>query len=120
MRPGGVFAAALMDLGDEAVGSEYLPPGPDMRDVDGWVYSSQPVALRPLEGGTAISIDRVRTVVAPDGERTSSDCQVRLALLAPDEFEEEVTAAGLVLAGRRTVAPTEDHVGSVVVVAAAP
>lgn len=120
MRPGGVFAAALMDLGDEAVGSEYLPPGPDMRDVDGWVYSSQPVALRPLEGGTAISIDRVRTIVAPDGERTSSDYRIRLQLLSPDEFEEEVAAAGLVLTGRRAVAPTEDHVGSVVVVATAP
>jgi SAM-dependent methyltransferase len=120
LRPGGVFAAALMDLGDEVVGAEYVPPSPDMRDVDGWVYSSQPVALRPLDGGAAISIDRVRTIVAPDGGRTLSDNQIRLELLAPETFEEEVAAAGLVLAGRRVVAPTDDHVGSVVVVATAP
>ena len=120
LRPGGLFAAALMDLGDEVVGPEYIPPGPDMRDVDGWVYSSQPVALRPLDGGAAISIDRVRTIVAPDGELTTSQNQIRLELLSPEEFEEEAAAAGLILGGRRLIAPTDDHVGSVVVVATAP
>lgn len=120
LQPGGMFAAALMDLGDEAVGDEYLPPGPDMRDLDGWVYSSQPVALRPLDGGNAISIDRVRTIVAPDGARTSADSQIRLELLSPDTFEQEVAAAGLQPAGRRTVDQTDDHVGSTVVLATAP
>ena len=120
LRPGGLFAAALMDLGDEVVGPEYIPPGPDMRDVDGWVYSSQPVGLRALDDGTAISIDRVRTIVAPDGELTTSENQIRLELLSPEEFEEEAAAAGLILGGRRLIAPTDDHVGSVVVVATAP
>lgn len=120
LRPGGLFAAALMDLEGEDVGDEYIPPGPDMRDVDGWVYSSQPVAVRPLDGGTAISLDRLRTIVTPDGARTSASSAIRLELLSPDGFEEEVAAAGLVLAGRRLVAPTEDHVGSVVVLATAP
>jgi hypothetical protein len=117
LRPGGLFAGALMDLEGEAVGGEYVPPGPDMRDVEGWVYSSQPVALRPLDGGAAISVDRVRTIIAPDGGRNSTSSETRLELLSPDEFEEEIAAAGLVLAGRRFVAPTEDHVGSVVVLA---
>ena len=120
LRPGGLFAAALMDLGDEVVGPEYIPPGPDMRDVDGWVYSSQPVGLRALDDGAAISIDRVRTIVAPDGELTTSQNQIRLELLSPEEFEEEAAAAGLILGGRRLIAPTDDHVGSVVVVATAP
>jgi hypothetical protein len=91
-----------------------------MRDVDGWVYSSQPVALRLLESGTAMSVDRMRTVIAPDGDRTSTPSEVRLELLSPDDLEEEVAASGLVPAGRRIVAATEDHVGSVVVLAAAP
>jgi SAM-dependent methyltransferase len=120
LRPAGVFACALMDLGDEVVGGEYLPPGPDMRDVDGWVYSSQPIGLRPVERGAAISIDRVRTVIAPDGARTSSSSAIRLELLSPEELEEEVTAAGLTPAGRRVIAATEDYVGSVVVLATAP
>lgn len=120
LRPGGLFAAALIDLDGEAVGDEYIPPGPDARDVDGWVYSSQPVAVRPLDSGTAISLDRIRTIVAPDGARTSASSEIRLELLSPDEFEDEVAASGLMLAGRRLVAPTEDHVGSVVVLATAP
>jgi SAM-dependent methyltransferase len=118
--PGGLFAAALMSLEGEGVGEEYIPPGPDMRDVDGWVYSSQPVAVRPLDGGVAISLDRLRTIVAPDGERTSEPSEIRLELLSPEEFEDEIEAAGLVLAGRRVIPPTDDHVGSVVVLATAP
>jgi SAM-dependent methyltransferase len=119
LRPRGLFAAALMSLEGEDVGDEYIPPGPDMRDVDGWVYSSQPVALRPLDGGSAISLDRVRTIVAPDGARTSEPSEIRLELLSPDQYEEEIAAVGLVLAGRRVIPPTEDHVGSVVVLATA-
>jgi SAM-dependent methyltransferase len=120
LRPGGLFAAALMELEDEPLGDEYIPPVPDIREVDGCVYSSQPVGLRPLDSGAAISLDRVRTTVAPGGERTSAASQIRLQLLTADAFEEEVAAAGLALAGRRTVAPTEDHVGSVVVLGTAP
>jgi len=119
LRPGGTFAAALMDLAGEPLGGDYVPPGPDLRDVDGYVYSSQPVGLRSVEGGAAISVDRVRTVIDPRGERTSTANEIRLELLSPDVLEEEVVAAGLVLAGRRTVPATEDHVGSVVVLATA-
>jgi SAM-dependent methyltransferase len=120
LRPGGLFGAALMNLDGEDVGDEYIPPGPDMRDVDGWVYSSQPVAVRPLDGGSAISLDRVRTIVAPDGARTSAPSEIRLELVSPDQFEQEIAAAGLVLAGRRVIQPTDDHVGSIVVLATAP
>ena len=120
LRPGGLFGAALMSLEGEDVGDEYIPPGPDMRDVDGWVYSSQPVAVRLLDRGSAISLDRLRTIVAPDGGRTSEPSEIRLELLSPDQYEDEVAVAGLALAGRREIAPTEDHVGSVVVLATAP
>jgi SAM-dependent methyltransferase len=120
LRPGGLFAGVLMELGDEPIGDEYVPPVPDMREVDGWIYSSRPVALRPLDGGAAISLDRERTVVAPNGERTRTSSEIRLELVRVDEFEEEVAAAGLVLAGRRVIPPTDDHVGSVVVLATAP
>jgi SAM-dependent methyltransferase len=120
LRPGGLFAGALMELADEPLGEEYIPPVPDMREVDGCVYSSQPVALRPVDGGAAISLDRVRTTVALDGARTSTASEIRLELLSADAFEEEVAAAGLELAGRRVVGPTDDHVGSVVVLATAP
>jgi SAM-dependent methyltransferase len=120
LRPGGTFAGALMDLGDEAIGDEYVPPVPDLREVDGWVYSSQPIGLRPVDTGAAISLERMRTVVSPSGERTRTEAEVRLELVSADVIEEEAAAAGLVLAGRRVIGPTEDHVGSVVVLATAP
>jgi SAM-dependent methyltransferase len=120
LRPGGYFAGALMELEDEPLGEEYVPPVPDMREVDGWVYSSQPVGLRPVDGGAAIFLDRVRTTVTPGGKRTSTATEIRLELLAPHEFEREAVKAGLKVLGRRFVAPTVDHVGSIVVVASAP
>ena len=117
LRPGGMFAGALMELENEPIGAQYVPPVPDMRDVDGWIYSSQPVALRPVDGGRAISLDRVRTVVTPSGERTSTASEIRVELLSADAFEQEVAAAGLTAAGRRVIEPTDDHVGSAVVLA---
>jgi SAM-dependent methyltransferase len=120
LRPGALFAGALMELEDEPLGEEYVPPVPDMREVNGWVYSSQPVGLRPVDDGAAISLDRVRTTVAPNGKRTSTATEIRLELLAPHAFEREAAAAGLKVLGRRFVAPTVDHVGSIIVVASAP
>jgi SAM-dependent methyltransferase len=120
LRPGGLFAASLMDLEGEPLGEEYGPPPPDMREVDGWVYSSQSVAVLPIERGRAIAIDRVRTAVAPDGAQRKSLSRVRLELVAPEALEREMQAAGLVLRDRRIIPPTEEHVGSIVVIGAAP
>ena len=120
LRPGGVFAATLMDLEGEPLGEEYGPPPPDMREVDGWVYSSQSVGVYPIDRGRAIAIDRIRTAVAPDGRQRKSMYRIRLELLAPDQFEREMQAAGLVVQGRQAIAPTEEHVGSIVVIATAP
>jgi SAM-dependent methyltransferase len=116
LRPGGLFAAALMDLEGEVVGDDYTPPTPDMREVEEWVYSSQPVAIRPVNGGKAIVLDRVRTAVSPDGEQQTSVSCVRLELVSPEVLEREMQAAGLQVRPRRMIPPTEEHVGSVVVV----
>jgi SAM-dependent methyltransferase len=120
LRPGGLFAAALMNLEGELLGEEYGPPPPDMRDVDGWVYSSQSVALAPIDNGRAIAIDRIRTAVAPDGGQRKSTYRIRLELLEPDQLEREMQAAGLVVRDRRVIPPTEEHVGSIVAIATAP
>jgi SAM-dependent methyltransferase len=117
LRPGGSFAAALLDLSGEPLDAEYLPPLPDMREKQGCVYSSQPVAIRLLDGGRAISLDRERRVVSPEGEVHVSAHRVRLELVSPQELAQEVSAAGFVPEAETAIAPTEDHVGSVVVVA---
>ena len=107
-----------MDLEGEVVGDEYAPPTPDMREIERWVYSSQPVAIRPVDGN-AIVLDRVRTVVSPEGEQETSVSCVRLELVSPETVEREMQAAGLTVQPRRIIPPTDDHVGSVVVMGAA-
>jgi SAM-dependent methyltransferase len=117
LRPGGLFAAALLDLHGEAVGEDYAPSVPDMSEQDGWVYSSRPVAVRIIDSGAAISLDRMRRAVSPGGEVSEQLSQVRLELVSPPDLESEARAAGLVPGPRHWIPPTEDHVGSVVVTA---
>jgi SAM-dependent methyltransferase len=119
LRPGGRFAAALLDLSGEPLDGDYTPPLPDIREVGGWVYSSQPVAIRSLEGGAAISLDRLRRAVSPEGDLVESFVEVRLELVSAAGLEEEATAAGLVPESHIAIPATDDHVGSVVVVARA-
>jgi SAM-dependent methyltransferase len=115
LRPTGVFAAALLDLSGEPTDGDYLPPPPDMRESDGWVWSSQAVEIRLLDGGAAIALDRHRRAVSPRGEIAESENSVRLEMLACDELEDELEEAGMAPAGRRPIPPTRDHVGSIVV-----
>jgi SAM-dependent methyltransferase len=119
LRPGGVFAATLMNLEDELVGDEYGPPRPDVREVNHWVFSSLSLAANLVERGRAIQIDRLRTAVSPEGEQHTTIDEVRLELVSPAFLEREVAAAGLDIQEQRTIPPTE-HVGSVVVIARLP
>jgi SAM-dependent methyltransferase len=116
LRPGGVFAATLMNLEGELVGDEYGAPPADVRDVDEWVFSSLSLAANVVERGRALQIDRLRTAVSPDGKRHTTVDKVRLELVSPALLEREVAAAGLVIQEQREIPPTE-HVGSVVVIA---
>jgi SAM-dependent methyltransferase len=116
LRDRGLFAAALLDIEGETTGDDYLPPVPDMREQDGWVWSSQPVAIRLLEGGTALTLDRTRRAVSPGGEMAESEDSVRLELLSCGKLEEELRAVGIEPVERRAIAATDDHVGSLVVI----
>ncbi len=109
--PGGVVAAAL--AAPPAYEGE-VRPLPDMREADGWVWSSQPVAIRSRPEG--IAVERLREVVSPAGRRTVSEDVVVLARVTADDLEEAGRAAGLRPLPRRSVDPTDDYVGSEVVV----
>lgn len=115
LEPGGTFAAALLaeDAGRSAQETD-VRPLPDVREHDGWVYSSLPVAVRSEPGGYVVS--RLRQVVSPTGELTETTDDIRLARLSADRFESEAAAAGLSPRERIAIAPTADHVGSVVCV----
>jgi SAM-dependent methyltransferase len=113
LKPGGLLAAALADPFEGVPVDSALPPMPDVREQDGWVLSSTPVAVRPEPG--AVAVERVRQVVSPRGELAESVVTIRLENLDPDLLEREAAEAGFRAIGRRLVPETPDHVGSTVV-----
>jgi SAM-dependent methyltransferase len=113
LAPGGVLACALADAMEGFDAAHTEPPLPDLLERDGWIFASQPTAVRLDADGT--TIERIRQTVAPDGTRTAEGDAVRLDRLDGDAFEAEGIAAGLHAAGRRFVEMTEEHVGSEVV-----
>ncbi len=66
---------------------ELAPPLPDVREEDGWVYSSTPVDVREENGATAI--DRLRQAVSPSGELDESMATILLDSVTPEELETE-------------------------------
>ena len=118
LRPGGLLACAIADALEGFDAEHAEPPLPDVIERDGWVYASQPVAVRPGAEGT--TIERIRQTVSPDGARTTDGDAVVLDRVDSDALEAEGVAAGLLAAGRRFVEMTDDHVGSEIVLWRAP
>jgi len=111
LAPGGLVAAAIADL--TPYEGEFQPM-PDMGEREGWVFSSQPLAIRARDDGMAI--ERLREIVSPAGVRTSAVDVVVLAPTQPDELEAAGRAAGLRVLPRREAPETDYYVGSTVVV----
>ena len=114
LEAGGVLAAAIAeDLpAFEPRNPGDLPP-PDIREHAGWVYASQPVAVR--DRGAATVLERRREAVAPDGTRHEREDVVRLDRISAANLEREASLAGLSPLPGVDVPPTRDHVGSRVV-----
>jgi SAM-dependent methyltransferase len=118
LGPGGRLAIAIADELEPFDVTDGLPgPLPDVREVDGTVYSSRPTAVR--DAGDAWILERRRETVTPTGAHAVERDVIRLDRLDPDTLEREGAAAGLRRAGRATIAPTDEYVGSTVVVFAA-
>ena len=113
LEPGGLFAAALADPFEGYDAGHSLPPLPDVREQDGWVLSSTPIAVRTADG--AVEIDRHRQAVSPDGELTEEIATISLDVVEADTLAEEARAAGFTPLEPRSVAETRDYVGSTVV-----
>ena len=110
---GGLVAIALADA-LECFDAEHVAlPLPDRLIVDSTLYSSQPVALR--DHGETVAIERIREVLTADGRRSASDDVLHLDRVSVAEVEAEAQAAGLTPLTARIVAPTEEHVGTSVV-----
>jgi hypothetical protein len=81
---------------------------------DGVVYSSRPTAVR--DDGDGFVLERRREVVTRAGDLDTELNVIRLDRLDPAELEREAAALGLPSRARRVIAPTDEHVGSVVVI----
>jgi SAM-dependent methyltransferase len=108
LRPEGLLAASILEELPEPDGSP--PPLPDVREVDGWVYSS--LATEVATGHGEIRVRRLRQTVSPAGSLSEEPNEVRIETFAAATLEAEAAACGLVPAGRREIAPTDLHVGS--------
>ena len=114
LQPGGLLAVAIapeLDLFEVVDGG--LAPLPDIREVDGVVYSSLPTAVRADREG--FLLERRRERISASGSRSVEQDVIRLDRLTGNELESEAQAAGLRPAGRAAVAATDDYVGSEVV-----
>lgn len=112
LLPGGRVAAAIVEGMPEPEEGEPLLP--DVREVDGWIYSSLP--LEAVVGPERIVVHRLRQKVSPTGALTDIPDQVTICTLTADRLEAEAAAVGLVPIERLHIDPTDDHVGSTVVV----
>lgn len=117
LLPGGALAIAIAEaLELYEVVDGLAAPLPDLREEDGVVYSSQPIAVRADPGGFVL--ERRRETVSLAGERTVEQDLIHLDLLTVEDLEREGTAAGLTPARREHVRETADYSGSEVVILA--
>jgi SAM-dependent methyltransferase len=111
LTPGGLAAFAIVEAMPEPV--DTARPLPDTREVDGWVFSSLPIDARV--DPDAIRVRRLRQTVSPQGDLEEELHEIGLRSLDAATLEAEARQEGLRAAGRRTVPPTDAHVGSTVI-----
>jgi SAM-dependent methyltransferase len=112
LAPGGRFAAAILCVAPSMAPDSL--PAPDVREAGGWVYSSLPVDL--TVDGTRVEVRRLRQAVSPAGELSEEEHTDVFELLDASAVEAEARRAGFDRVERLTLAPTEEHVGSTVLV----
>lgn len=113
LLPGGRAAFAIIEEVPVVPAEGAAPQLPDVREVDGWVYSSLP--LEPEVRADSVLLRRLRQTVAPDGQLSEELNEIELQLLSAETLEAEAVEMGLRPIGRREILPTEAHVGSTVV-----
>jgi SAM-dependent methyltransferase len=111
LAPTGRAAVAL--VGEVVEIPDAGPPLPDVLERDGWVYSSLPLPAAVSPG--RVGVRRLRQIVSPSGALTEEVSEVPLFPVAPATIEFEALECGLLPRGRIEVPPSDDHIGSTVV-----
>jgi SAM-dependent methyltransferase len=112
LAPGGVVALALAHA-PEAFEDAGEIPTPDVGELEGWRFVSQPTAIRLHPG--VMRIERLRELLSPDGARSAAEDVTELSLVDAAGLAREGATAGLRAEPSRHVPATADHVGSEVV-----
>ena len=113
LAPGGRLAAAIVEPPSGSVDGPAVAL-PDVREADGWVYSSLPAAYLTASGD--LRIRRHRQAVSPDGSLSEEEHTDRIDALDADALEAEAATLGLRPAGRLEVPPADGYLGSTVVI----
>jgi SAM-dependent methyltransferase len=114
LGPGGRFGAVVVDE-SSFVSSDLEPtPLPDMREIEGWVYSSEPLWVQVDE--RAIHVRRLRERVDPDGEIERGVHDDVLSRLTPGALEDEAEEHGLRPAERRILRTAPAEADSIAVI----
>jgi hypothetical protein len=108
-----VDESTLLSAG--AAASQILP---DMREFEGWVYSSEPLWVQV--GEELLTVRRLRERVSPDGRMDREIQDEILHRVSPERLEDEATGAGLRPAGRRQISSGPSEADSTVVLLEVP
>ncbi len=119
MAPGGTVALTLVDestlLSSGAASAQILP---DMRELDGWVFSSEPLWVQV--GDRVLTVRRLRETVSPEGRMERDIHDEVLHRVDPDTLEHEATDAGFTPKDRLRISSGENEADSTVVLLEAP
>lgn len=110
LREGGLLAAAIAEALEGFEPDASALPVPDLARRDGWLYASQPIAVRERHGHS--TIERIRTTLAPDGTRTAEPDSIDLASVSAESLATEAAPLGFAAEPAERIEPTEEHVGS--------
>jgi SAM-dependent methyltransferase len=113
LAPGGRLAAAIVEPPSASLDGPAVAL-PDVRELDGWVYSS--LAAAHVTAGGDLEIRRYRQAVSPGGSLSEEEHTDRLDALDADTLEAEAATLGLRRAGRLEVPPGDGYLGSTVVI----
>jgi SAM-dependent methyltransferase len=117
LAAGGVVAVAIAaaeDFEEFEWHEGDIGPLPDIAELDGRAYFSQPTAVRRADG--AFVLERHREIVEADGSRSASDDRIALDIMTVADLERAAARASLRRLALRRVQPTDEHIGSEVVV----
>jgi precorrin-6B methylase 2 len=91
---------------------------PDMREHDGWVYSSEPLWVQV--GDRALTVRRLRESVSPEGRMERDIHDEILHRVDPETLEREGEGAGFRSADRRQIVSGDNEADSTVVLLEVP